>query len=104
MSLQKKFHKSNDACTVTFRLPKEAVNGAHDINLLGDFNDWDIAKAVPMKASKNGAYQVSIDLESGKEYQFRYLLDGKTWENDWEADGYAPTPFGVENSVVVARA
>ncbi len=100
MSLQKKFNKSNHACTVTFCLPKEAVNGAHDIKLLGDFNDWDIAKAIPMKA-KNGAYLASINLKPDQEYQFRYLLDGAIWENDWEADRYAPTPFGVENSVVV---
>jgi hypothetical protein len=43
-----------------------------------------------------------VELESGKEYQFRYLINGETWENDFEADAYAPTPFGVENSVVSA--
>lgn len=31
MSLQKKLHKTRNACTVTFSIPKEAVNGAKDL-------------------------------------------------------------------------
>ena len=54
-----------------------------------------------MKASKNGNYTASVDLEGGKEYAFRYLIDGSRWENDWEADKYVPSEFGSENSVVV---
>lgn len=103
MSLQKQFIESKQAYKVTFSLPEKAANGAKEIKVLGDFNGWDAEKAVAMKA-KNGEYKASVELEPGKEYQFRYLLDNKTWENDWEADKYAPTPYGVENSVVVARA
>lgn len=100
MSVQKQFLKSKQTCKVTFTLPKEAVNGATDVKLLGDFVNWELDKAVPMKA-KNGAFSATVELEAGKEYQFRYLIDNNTWENDWEADKYAPTPFGVQNSVVV---
>jgi len=101
MSLQKKFNKANNACTVTFHLPKEIANGAMDVKILGDFNNWDFEKAIAMK-SKNGVFQASVDLERDKEYQFRYLIDNEKWENDPAADKYLPTPFGVENSVVVA--
>jgi len=41
-----------------------------------------------------------LDLETGKEYQFRYLLDDDRWENDWDADAYTPNEIGTENSVV----
>jgi hypothetical protein len=42
-----------------------------------------------------------LNLEKGREYQFRYLLDNKNWENDPSADGFAPTPFGdSENSII----
>ena len=41
-----------------------------------------------------------MTLEAGQRYQFRYLLDGVRWENDWDADGYAPNPFNGENSVL----
>ncbi|MCI6365047.1 MAG: glycoside hydrolase, partial [Spirochaetia bacterium] len=37
-------------------------------------------------------------------YQFRYLLDGYKWENDWNADKYIPAPYSnADNSVVVTK-
>lgn len=101
MSLIKKNSKKvPNSCKVTFRLPKEALNGAKSVNLVGDFNNWS-KEDTPMKPSKSGDYKALLTLEKGKSYQFRYLLDGETWENDWAADEYAPSPFqGVENSVV----
>ncbi len=99
MSLQKQFLKSKRVCKVTFCLPEAAANGAREVKILGDFNNWEKEKAIPMKV-KNGEYVASVELDAGKEYQFRYLLDNEIWENDGAADGYAPTPFGVENSVV----
>jgi hypothetical protein len=43
-----------------------------------------------------------LNLEIGREYQFRYLVDDKEWENDMEADKFVPTPYGdSENSVIV---
>lgn len=103
MSLQKKLKKAGNTCTVTFSLPKEAVNGALEVKLLGEFNNWELDKAILMKP-KNGDFRASVDLERNKEYQFRYLIDNETWINDWEADKYVASPFGVENSVVVAPA
>ena len=100
MSLKKKFLKSRPACKVTFQLPKKATNGAKEVLIVGDFNNWDRDNGHPMKM-RNGDFQGTIELESNREYQFRYLMDGAVWENDWEADKYAESPFGVENSVVV---
>jgi 1,4-alpha-glucan branching enzyme len=101
MSLQKKFNKTSKLCTVTFQLEKDISNGDLDIKILGEFNDWDTQKAITMK-SKNGLFKASVDLEPGKEYQFRYLINNSNWENDPKADKYIPTPFGVENSVIIA--
>ena len=54
-----------------------------------------------MKKFKNGSFSVAVDLEVGREYQFRYLVDGSTWKNDPEADRQTQTPFGdSENSVI----
>ena len=50
-----------------------------------------------MKSSKSD-YQAVVELSAGRQYQFRYLIDGAAWVNDWQADAYLPTPFGVENS------
>lgn len=100
MSLKKKYLKSKPVCKVSFILPKDAVKTAKKVAIVGDFNSWD-EKAHLMKKLKNGSFTSTIDLESGKDYQFRYLIDGKKWENDWVADDYVPNAYaGVENSVV----
>ena len=46
-------------------------------------------------------WHLTLELQSGKEYQFRYLVNGTDWYNDWDADRYVPNPFGGDNSVVV---
>ena len=97
--IAKKFLKSKPVCKATFTLPAEAVQGAKKVVLVGDFNDWDTKSGIKMKKQKD-VFKTTVDLETGKEYEFRYLLDGETWENDWAADKYVATPFGVENSVV----
>ncbi|MGB5304946.1 MAG: isoamylase early set domain-containing protein [Gammaproteobacteria bacterium] len=101
MSLTKQYLKSKPVCKVTFRLPAEAAKNANSVNIVGEFNSWDIS-AVPLKKLKDGAFAVTLDLKPNHEYQFRYLIDADTWENDWDADKYVPSPYGnSENSVVV---
>ncbi len=100
MSLKKQFSKSKSICKVTFSLPKEAVNGGKKVLLLGDFNNWDISKGIKMKAGKSG-FTATLELATGNEYEFRYLIDKMNWTNDWDADAYRPSPYyGIENSVV----
>ncbi len=101
MSIKKQFLKSKPVCKATFKLDASLANGAKEAVVVGDFNNWD-STASPMKGSKAGDFSVTIELESGKEYQFRYLLDGATWVNDPEADKYTPSQYGVSNCVLVA--
>ena len=101
MSVKKQYLRSQPACRVTFRLPAEAAKDASKVNIVGDFNDWNIY-AIPLKKLKDGTFTVTLKLDTEREYQFRYLIDEATWENDWEADKYVASPYGnVENSVVV---
>jgi 1,4-alpha-glucan branching enzyme len=100
MSIKKQYLKSRPACKVTFRVPKDAANSAQSINLVGDFNQWDYT-ATPMNQLKNGDFTAVVELETGKpEYQFRYLIDETTWENDWEADHYIHNGIDGDNSVI----
>ncbi len=96
--LKKQFLKTKEAVKVTFSLP-EAVQG-ETVFLVGDFNNWDEA-TTSMKRQKNGSFTVTLDLEKDQEYQFRYLVNGTEWHNDWEADKYVPNPYSGDNSVVV---
>jgi 1,4-alpha-glucan branching enzyme len=98
--MKKQYLKTKGVCKVTFVLPKEAVKDARTVHLVGEFNGWD-PMAAPMKRMANGSFQAAITLEAGRSYQFRYLIDGRTWENDWAADRYVASSFGAdENSVV----
>lgn len=99
--IKKEYLKSKKVCKVTFKLPRIAVPDANSVCIVGDFNGWNIY-ANPMKRLKKGDFTITLDLEPGKEYQFRYLVDGSTWENDWNADKYVKSPFGdSDNSVIV---
>jgi hypothetical protein len=53
-----------------------------------------------MKKKKDGGFWLTVSLEAGRPYRFRYLLDEDRWENDWEADRYVPNEFCAEDSVV----
>jgi 1,4-alpha-glucan branching enzyme len=98
--IKKQFLKSKPVCKATFTLPQEAAPEAKEVALVGDFNEWDTQAGIPMKKQKDGVFKAVVELESGKEYQFRYLIDGETWENDWEADGYVTNGVDGENSIV----
>lgn len=99
--IRKKYLKSGPVCKVTFSLPKEAAPEARNVAVVGDFNDWNPTETM-MKRLKDGTFTATVDLEKGREYQFRYLVDSERWENDRNADKYVPTPYGdSENSVVI---
>ncbi len=101
MALTKRFLKSKPLCKVHFKLPKEAVDNAATVHLVGDFNNWEIG-ATPMKRNKDGSFAVQLDLDTGRDYEFRYVVDEIIWINDWEADRYEFNTVGnCENSVVV---
>lgn len=96
--LKKQYLKSRPVCKVTFYL--SAAVKAETVHLVGDFNDWD-EEVTPMSQLKDGRFSVTLELETGREYQFRYLIDQTEWHNDWEADKYVPNPFSGDNSVVI---
>jgi 1,4-alpha-glucan branching enzyme len=98
--MKKQYLKGRNVCKVTFRLPRAAAPDANNVSVVGDFNNWSIY-AHPMKKLKSGDFTSTLELEPGKEYQFRYLIDESKWENDWNADKYMKSPFGdSDNSVV----
>jgi len=100
MSIKKQYLKTKPVCKVTFRISEEIGSSAGTAHVVGEFNNWDYF-SIPMKKLKKGAFTVTLNLEKGREYQFRYLLDNKIWENDPGSDRFVPTPFGdCKNSVI----
>jgi 1,4-alpha-glucan branching enzyme len=100
LGIKKQYLKSRKTCKVTFRLPRIAAPNAKAVCIVGDFNGWSIY-ATPMKRLRTGDFTVTLEVEPGREYQFRYLIDEQRWENDWNADKYVKSPYGSDNSVVI---
>jgi len=93
MGIKKQYLKTRPICKVTFRLSKEEANDAKQVFLVGEFNQWNEVET-PMKAIKKGGFTVTLALETGKKYRFRYFFDRFYWGNDPEADGYEFCSFG----------
>ncbi len=95
--IKKKFLKTK--CKVTFELPGAIAEASERVFLVGDFNNWD-EQETPMERTKSGTFSITLDLDLNREYQYRYLVNGLDWHNDWDADKYLPNPFSGDNSVV----
>lgn len=69
--------------------------------IAGSFNNWDL-QSHQMTRLENGDYALVVELEAGKEYEFRFVIDDTQWENAWNADKYVRSEHGnCENSVVI---
>ncbi|MGA2305757.1 MAG: CHAD domain-containing protein [Acidimicrobiales bacterium] len=91
--------KSIDRCgraSVTFTLP--AAVRATRVAICGEWNGWSAGRDVMDRVGD--VFSLTIELQPGRAYRFRYLLDGERWENDWDADAYVPNAFGTDDSVV----
>jgi 1,4-alpha-glucan branching enzyme len=82
---------------VTFTVDPRA--GAQAVAVCGEWNEWS-ADADVMHRDAQGGFSVTVDLDAGRAYRFRYLLDGQRWDNDWAADAYVRNDFGGDDSVV----
>lgn len=85
---------------ITFEIP--GTVWAERINLVGDFNNWD-REGLSLQQNRDGNWQIELELDEGREYRFRYLLDGQHWRDDWYADRFVPNPYGGHDSVVIAQ-
>ena len=83
-----------------------AVNQGLFVRFLRHLRSWSAMAIMPLTDSTNIAtfmsdFRITMKLEAGKEYRFRYLIDGSRWENDWSADRYVPNRYGTDDSLVI---
>jgi 1,4-alpha-glucan branching enzyme len=84
---------------VTFSMP--AAIWADTIHVVGDFNRWSHT-ANPLQLTESG-WLATVELTAGKSFQYRFLVNGEEWHNDWHTDRYEPNDLGGDNSVVDTR-
>lgn len=93
--LTKKFFKTKDEADITFEFDCEGVTS---VSLVGEFNDWQAIELPFNKKSKS--FKKKLRLPNNNKFEFRYLINGTEWENDYAADQYIPNIYGSENSIV----
>jgi len=98
--IYKRRAEGDDKLLITFEIPGSLW--AERIHLVGDFNDWD-RQSLPLRLTRQGNWQIEVELDSGREYRFRYLIDGEGWGNDWHADRHILGADGLHDSVLVAN-
>ena len=98
--IRKELLPVEDRVLVTFEIPSSVW--AETINLVGDINQWDRG-SLPFRRDRSGTWLAEVELERGREYRFRYLIDNDYWGYDWHADGHETRKDGGCDGVVVAE-
>ena len=71
---------------------------AAQVAVVGDWNGWN-PKAQPMKR-QDGKWEIILDLERGRSYQYQFLIDGKEWIPDPNNLVKVDNGFGGKNSLI----
>ena len=94
--IQKTYYKTKDYCKVKFELTLENAESLAVVGLNGDWNT-----PVLMNRKKDGRFSCDVPLTKNTEHEFKYLVNGKEWLNEPEADSHNPNIFGSNNSVII---
>jgi hypothetical protein len=86
---------------ITFTLPAANLIGAEGCVLLGEFNNWNLEEGFYLQKQSDGSLKTEVELDAGKDYQYRYLLSNGRWVND-DAEKVISemSGFPVENCII----
>jgi glycosidase len=85
--------------TVEVTLAYKPVISIERINLIGDFNDWDLDANPMLDDNGDGTYEATLSLTPG-EYEYKFVVDGNRWQKPTNADYYVEDGFGGKNGVI----
>ncbi len=66
------------------------------VALAGEWNDW---QSEEMHRKKDGAFYKRKQLLLGRNYEFKYIIEGNEWINDPDTPA-VPNPYGSHNSLM----
>ena len=81
---------------VTFSIPVSWLD--RHVAVVGDFNGWD-PTATPMK-KRGDVRTVTVTLQAGRRYRFRYLDVLGRWHDDPAADDVEPGGVGSTDCII----
>ncbi len=85
---------ADSVMTVRFHL---RAPDAKSVALAGEFNKWRLNEIL-LSRSDGGEWSVEVPLPPGT-YVYMFVVDGREWVPDPEADAYRDDGFGSKNSV-----
>ena len=74
---------------------------AKQVSVGGDFNKWQ-TDALPMSRQEGGVWTIDLTLKPGV-YTYMFVVDGKAWVTDPDAETYQDDGFGNKNAVMRVR-
>jgi hypothetical protein len=80
---------------VTFRLAPDF--GARVAEVAGDFSAW---SPVAMIGDVSNGFWIELELDPGRRWRYRFLLDGERWVNDPAAPLFVTGPNGAPTSAI----
>ena len=72
---------------------------ARSVSVAGDFNAWDVASTLLTDTDGDGVWTGLVALRPGQ-HKYMFVVDGKRWVTDPEAERYIDDGFGMRNAVV----
>ena len=98
MITKQKISKTKDCkVKVTFKMP--SLEGCNCLYLLGRFNNSN-ESVYRMQRAEDATWSLTLELESGRDYQYRFRTDNGIWHTDPGAKSYVPNHEGADSSVV----
>ena len=88
--------QTNDAAVFVTLYPR-----AQQVQIAGDFNNWQPEKSPMEKVNDNGVWQTKMNLATGR-YRYRLVVDGQ-WQQDPYNETTEQNPFGGLNSVLEVK-
>jgi 1,4-alpha-glucan branching enzyme len=100
VTTQKSTEGKDSKVRATFTIP--AIEGCSCMYLVGRFNEWN-ESVYRMQRADDGTWSLTLELESGHEFQYCFRTNDGTWLNDPCAP-HARHPFESETSYVSTSA
>ena len=96
VTIQKNTKEKDSKVRVTFAMPAN-VDPCSCLYLVGRFNEW-TESVYRMQRADDGTWSLTLELESGCEFQYCFRTDDGRWLND-PSSPHALHPFGSEISL-----
>ena len=98
--IERQYSKDKSKCTINFRVSAEFAAGASSIAVVGSFNNWN-EKSHLLSKDENGDFCLDVEVETGHQYEFKFIVDESQWVNALNADSYVWSEYGnCDNSVI----